>query len=238
MQISLLGVEVVLQDDAPVAQVVAQAEQVVAGTADQPHPERHDLHVTPGARARHGVLAEIAFDLDDRQDELRIEAGAYRLEVHRAQELDPRLEVGDSRLQAARHLRQPVDRRLGILEGVPRRGPVGDRRLQAGADLGRERLVDLGAGERRSREGEAQSEQGRMPPHAFARSGESGSLSGTFWTSLSRLPWYSMALSLSPRSPITMRWGMPMSSMSANMTPGRSSRSSSRTSNPASVSTR
>src|SRR5262249_40761641 len=217
-------------------QIVSQAEQVVSGAPDQPDPERHHLHVAACARAGYRVLAEIALDLDQGEDELRIELRADRLEMHRAQELHPRIEIGHLRLETARHLGQPVDRGARILEAVLRGRPVRDRCLQARANLDGQRLVDLRAGEGGTRHGEPQREQERLAAHGRARSGASGSSTGIFRASLSRPPWYSITLSLSPRSPTPMRWGIPMSSMSANITPGRSSRSSNRTSCPAPVS--
>jgi len=147
-QVPFLAIEIVLQDDAAVAKVVAQTEEVIALAADQSHPEGHDLHVASGTRARHGVFAKIALDLNHRQHELRIKPGAHSFEVHRSQELHARLEIGHPRFQALRHFGEPVDRRFPTGKGMARRGLVRDRRLQVRAHLGGERFVDLGSGQR------------------------------------------------------------------------------------------
>src|SRR5206468_11542294 len=119
-QVPFFTIEVVLQDDTAVAKVVAQTEQVIALAADQSHPEGHDLHVASGTRARYGVFAKIALDLDHRQHELWVKPGAVRLEVHSAQELHARLEVAHSRFKALRHFGEPADGRLRIGKGMTR----------------------------------------------------------------------------------------------------------------------
>jgi len=70
-----------LQNHASIAKIGAQTEQVVAFAADQAHPERHDLHVTSGTRARNGVLPKTALDLDQGKHELGIEPRAGRFEM-------------------------------------------------------------------------------------------------------------------------------------------------------------
>src|SRR5678815_668830 len=69
--VASLHVEIVPQNRAAVSEVCPEMEQVVAGVADELHPEGHDLHVAARARAGHGVLAKAAFHLDQPQDELR-----------------------------------------------------------------------------------------------------------------------------------------------------------------------
>src|SRR3954465_11255709 len=106
--VALLDVEVVAQDGAAVGEVRAQVEQIVIGLADHLHPERHHLHVAAGAGTRTRVLAKAALDLDHAHHELRVEPRARRLVVHRAQELEPRLAVGDPPLEAKVHRTQPA----------------------------------------------------------------------------------------------------------------------------------
>src|SRR3989442_550640 len=187
-QVPFFTIEVVLQDDTAVAKVVAQTEQVIALAADQSHPEGHDLHVASGTRARYGVFAKIALDLDHRQHELWVKPGAVRLEVHGAQELHARLEVWHSRFQAMRHFGEPVDRRLRIGKGMTRRRLVRDRRLQARPYLDGERFVDLGSCESKARERYSDQRQAGALQHEPVRSGASGSPSGTFFVSLSSRP--------------------------------------------------
>src|SRR6185312_5910868 len=95
--IAVLAVEVVAQDRAAVAEVGAQAEEILAAAADQLRPERHYLHVAARAGDRHGVLAKAALVVNDREHELRIEAGARRLVVDGLQEIAPRHRVADAR---------------------------------------------------------------------------------------------------------------------------------------------
>src|SRR3954469_23302212 len=84
--VALLEVEVIAQDRAAVGQVGTQVKEIMAGPADELHPERHHLHVAAGAGARDRVLAKTAFDLHHTEHELRIEPCARRLVVHGAQE--------------------------------------------------------------------------------------------------------------------------------------------------------
>jgi len=165
-QVPFLTIEVVLQDDAAVAKVVAQTEQVIALAADQSHPEGHDLHVPSGTRARYGVFAKIALDLNHRQHELRIKPGVAGFEVYRAQELHARLEMGHSLFQSRGHISEPVDRRPRIGKSMARRRPVRDRRLQVRPHLGGERLVDLGSGQRVAGERQTR-KQKRESQHNF-----------------------------------------------------------------------
>src|SRR5688572_14365856 len=94
--VAFLDVEVMAQDYATITQVGAQVEKVVGGVADQLHPERHHLQVAAGACPRYRVLAEAALDLQHAEHELRVEPGARRLVVHRAQEPQALLAVGNA----------------------------------------------------------------------------------------------------------------------------------------------
>src|ERR1041384_1155749 len=71
--VASLHVEIVPQNRAAVSEVCPEMEQVVAGPAEERHPEGHHLHVAARPRPGHGVLAKAAFHLDQAQDELRIE---------------------------------------------------------------------------------------------------------------------------------------------------------------------
>src|SRR4051812_7166131 len=106
--VALLLVEVAAQDPAAVDEVGPEVKQIVLRALRLARPEGHHLHVAARARARHGVLAKAALDLDHAEHELRVEARADRLEVHRAQELLPLLAVGDALLQPAVHLGDPA----------------------------------------------------------------------------------------------------------------------------------
>jgi hypothetical protein len=147
--VAALDVEVVAQDDAAIAQVGAQAEQVVLPRADQAGPERHDLHVAARARARHRILAEPALDVDHAQDELRVEPGALGLVLHRGEEIDARLLVGDVPGEPDRHLVQPLVPLVGGREHQPRAGTIGQRGVHGRLHARGKRLVLLVAGVRR-----------------------------------------------------------------------------------------
>src|SRR6185436_14675861 len=228
--VASLHVEIVPQNRAAVSEVCPEMEQVVVGLAEQRHPERHDLHVAARARAGHGVLAKAAFHLDQPQDELWIEPRTHRLIVDRTQQLHAALAVGHARRQAFFHLVDPALAIFGRAKVQPRRRPVRHHGRQALAHAVGERLVDLVA--RMSPERGQQQDQESEPGHAFLRKATT-SLSGRSRGFSSRLPLYSALPAARPRSESTTRCGTPIRSMSANSTPGRSSRSSMRTSMPA-----
>src|SRR5512135_185984 len=85
--VALFPVEVVAQDDATIAQIDSQVEQVVVRPADQLDPERHHLHVAARTDLRDGVLAKTALHVDDAEHELRIQARPRRLVLHRLEQL-------------------------------------------------------------------------------------------------------------------------------------------------------
>src|SRR5262245_31048528 len=222
--IAVLLVDVVAQDGAAVGDVGAQVEEVVLRRADQLDPERHDLHVAARSRGRHRVLAEGALHLDHAEHQLRVETRARRFGLDGAQQLEALLAVGDALLEALVHRFQPAPRVVLGAEVHPRRGAGGHLRGKPLADAVGEGLVLLLA-RQRSRRGDDER-------------GEEQSVHASFWrisanvTSdgfTSRRPLYSY-LSAPRRSESTTRCGMPIRSMSANRTPGRSSRSSSSTS--------
>src|SRR6185436_8275269 len=225
--VAVLHVHVVAQDDAAVSEVGAQLEKIILRPADQLDPERHHLHVATRAGNRDGVLAKAALDLDDAEHELRVESGAGRLVLDRAQQLEADLAVGNALLESLFHRRQPA---VGVFLG-----PEMHRRGGARGDLGgkprthavRERLVFLLAGERDGRGSDQRGDEQRSHS-SFFRSSGTISASGTSTAFSSRRPLYSAFPTR--RSESTIRWGMPIRSISAKSTPGRSSRSSSRTS--------
>src|SRR3990172_12391138 len=227
------------QDHTAVAKVRAQVEQVVAFFSDQPDPERHNLHVAACPCRGHGELAEVALDLNDREHELRIEACPRGFIMHRSQQIQAGTKVGDALFDALRHLREPAYGFHGVRKCVARSGRIGNRGLQPGAHAGGKRFVDLCTRMHRTCPGHR--DAGNPGTRHFhhdnlERRTVAASPSATRSACLSRRPWYSITPSFNPRSPTTMRCGIPSSSMSANMTPGRSSRSSSSTSMPIAVS--
>ena len=92
------------------------------------------------------------------------------------------------------------------------------------------------------RQQQQQGQETRMPARPVAsptpslpRRNASASPAGNSSAASARRWRYSSLPASRPRSPTTTRCGMPMSSASANLTPGRSSRSSSSTSTPAAM---
>src|SRR5256886_1609438 len=231
--IAVFDVEIVPENRAAVRDIGAQVEQVMARLPDLIQPERHHLHVATRPGLRYRVLAKLALDLDQAEHQLRIEPRAGGLVMHRAQQLQALPAVGDARGYALFHLVQPALRILRRAEMQVRRSAIRDLGRQARAHAVGKRLVDLRPGKRGH--GQQQAKESRDPPHARRRSFrklpiESSGISRGF---SSRRPLYSAFPAASPRSDSTTRCGMPIRSMSANSTPGRSSRSSISTSIPA-----
>src|SRR3954466_2358422 len=225
-----LHVEIVPQNGAAVSEVCPEMEQVVVGLAEQLHPERHDLHVAACARAGHGVLAKAAFHLDQPEDKLRIEPRPHRLIVDRTQQLHAALSVGHAWRQALFHLVDPALAILGRAKMQPGWRAVRHHGRETLTHAVGERLVGLIS--RDDPQWEQRGRESSQPPHEDFRKSTT-SLRGTSRGLASRLPLYSALPAASPRSESTRRCGMPMRSMSAKSTPGRSSRSSIRTSMPA-----
>src|SRR5439155_16835785 len=155
-----------------------------------------------------------------------------RLVVHRAQELQALLAVGDAARKARIHLAEPALSVGARAERHRRYRLVCYERRQARAHRVAERFVLLRTRQRGHRKRTQQGES--EPPQAsFWRMKGTMSASGTSLPLSSRRALYSAFPAARPRSPSTTRCGMPIKSMSAKSTPGRSSRSSSSTSTPA-----
>ncbi|MGW8184329.1 MAG: hypothetical protein ACWGMT_10270 [Burkholderiales bacterium] len=118
------------------------------GAADEVDPERHHLHIAASARARHCVLAEIALDLNDAEDELGVESGALGFIVYGDEEGLPCLPVRHSLFQPLRHCAQPVPRLCLGLKGEIGDGLVGNRLVQDRLHARGKGLVFLLAGGR------------------------------------------------------------------------------------------
>src|SRR6185436_14379559 len=89
-------------------------------------PERHHLHVTSRTCLGHRVLVESAFDLDETEHQLRVEARPLRLVVHGHEEILAGDVVGNVPFESLRHLRQPR-RAFGLrLESQLWTGAIGD----------------------------------------------------------------------------------------------------------------
>lgn len=58
---------------------VAQMEKIVGRPSNEFHPKKHHLHEATSAGRRYGIFAEIAFRLDQAEEQFGIEAGACRL---------------------------------------------------------------------------------------------------------------------------------------------------------------
>src|SRR4029453_9100790 len=219
---------------------------VVVAAADEPGPERHHLHVATRAGGRDRVFAKCALVLDHAEHKLRIESGAGRFVMHGAEEILARPDVGDLRREAPRHLVEPRTK-VAPVHVVDRHRPIRDRLRKHGDNGRRELLFHLRTGACRQgrenerdqpdRAGAAQESAGKRHASSFPRIQVPISATEPVFIPASgaspRRAWYSTLPSLSPRSPIVIRCGMPISSKSANITPERSPRSSSSTSPPA-----
>src|SRR5436190_5314836 len=246
IDVALLDVEIVPQDDAAIAEVGSQVEEVVVAATDERGPERHHLHVSARARRRDRVFAECAFVLDHAEHELRIESGARRFVMHGGEKFFTRAAVAHFRREPARHLVHPGSQ-VGPVAVIDRHRLIRDRGGQHGDDGRREPLLGLRAGaggqgcegERNGCRHAGKSSASAEKRHAesFLRMKVPMSVTGTKVApapaSVPPRAWYSTLPSLRPRSPIVMRCGIPINSISANITPGRSPRSSSSTSTPA-----
>jgi hypothetical protein len=146
VEVAVLHVQVMAQDDAAVAQVGAQMEQVVVAPPDERDPERHHLHESAGARAGNRVLAEIALDLDQAEHELRIEASPLRLVMDRHQEFLALEAIDHARSEPLRHGGEPEPRLRFRGEREERNGMIGDGLVERGAHARRQRLIDLRSG--------------------------------------------------------------------------------------------
>src|SRR6266403_1278306 len=123
-------------------------EKILVAGADQLDPERHDLHEAARAGAGYRVLAEIAFDLDQAQHELRVEPGTPGFIMHRDQKLLARTLVGHAALELLRHGVEPRARFFHAAESQERRRLITDGLTQRGLHARRQRLVVLIACER------------------------------------------------------------------------------------------
>src|SRR5262249_29888921 len=114
---------------------------------------------------------------------------------------------------------------------------IRDRLVQSRLHTRGQRLVDLPSAKYicGGRDGECQKQPDAKTysPHTFDLTTLTASCKAAGSPLASRRPSYSTVPFLSPRSPTTSRCGMPISSLSESMTPGRSSRSSTTTSTPA-----
>src|SRR5947208_3462669 len=250
----MLDIEIMAEDHATVAQIRAQVEEIVVRRTDLTNPERHHLHIAARAGGRDRIFLEAAFVMDDAEHELRIESRARGLVIDRREELAALTLVGDPGRKPARHLGDPRHN-IGSVSVVARHRIVGDRSCETRDNGRRELFLDLRAGERgrradRKRPSRTYHECPAVSHYPISLCGPSLtprrhcrprrrliqfiiSASGTAVAALSRRPWYSTLPSLSARSPMVNRCGIPISSKSANITPGRSPRSSSSTSIPA-----
>ena len=100
IEIALLDVQVMAQDGAAVAQVDAQVEQVVFCGTDFLHPERHHLHVAVCARTGNSVFIETTLHFNQAQHQFGFKAGTGSFVMHRTQEIEARLGIGDAFPQA------------------------------------------------------------------------------------------------------------------------------------------
>ncbi len=95
------------QDRDAVAQVGAQVKQIMLRCANDLDPEWHDLHIALRRRTRNGVFAKSTFHFNQTEHHFRVKAGTYRFVMQRIQKVAPIFCVGNTPLQAARHLGQP-----------------------------------------------------------------------------------------------------------------------------------
>src|SRR6185369_5617400 len=255
-QVAALALEVVAQDDAAEAQVGLHVKEPAGiAVADRARPKRHHLRVAARARDRDRVLAKVALDLHEAEQQRRLEPGTLALVPERLQELDAGDELGLLPAQPIAHRAEPAQIREPLVEvgerRLRRRG-VGDRGGERAANGVGERLLDLRTGERcarprrderrrdRRRDERAASSpaRGECLRHAASLPFTKASASATVTVAgaASRRPWTSTVPAFRPRSESTTRVGTPISSQSANIAPGRSPRSSRMASMPASTS--
>ena len=115
-KVAVLDVQIVAEDGAAIAQIGAHFEQAVIRPTDQTDPERHHLHIAAGPGGGYRIFAKAAFDLDQAQHQLRIEAGAGGFVMDRAEKIQAVVLFRDVLLEAGRHGGQPFHRLHGGLE--------------------------------------------------------------------------------------------------------------------------
>jgi hypothetical protein len=114
--------------------------------ADQAHPEGHYLHEAAGAGGGHGVLLEAAFDLDQAEHHLRVEAGALGLVMDGLEQVEARLRSGMRRAGGSTFpsASRPFPGWTGSCGSGAARSA--DRGMQCRLHAGRQRFVLLSPG--------------------------------------------------------------------------------------------
>lgn len=165
--VAAFAIQVVAQDDAAKAQVGLHVKEFAGvAVADDAGPERHDLHVAARADDGDGVFAKAAFYLDEAQHERGFQPGAAGFVPDGLQKVHAAVEVGHAFVEAVAHGREPAQvgqARCGAGKDGHGRGAVGDGRAERGAHGVGQRLFNLPAGARRSRQRQQAGQQGQLP---------------------------------------------------------------------------
>ena len=107
MQVAIFHIQIVLQDRAAEAEIGSDVNKVVIRSADFIKPERHDLHQPASSGDRNGVAIEVAFDIDDSEDQFGCDLGARRLMMHALQNCDSFFGILYLSRKPAGHIVQP-----------------------------------------------------------------------------------------------------------------------------------